>query len=171
MAVEVQVADTWILVPARPAADWLELLMGEPGDWDMDAIFPGLAEDPDNLVNESLWAGEITPQELEDKTLELISTVSGRPWYVAMRMIQLAQASWSVLGTTLLLHGIDAGKVSLSSWLDGLWYAIFSSVKKEERTKLAMLIEAMPAALQNNSEDVFESMEMTADQFTSLMRR
>lgn len=170
MPVEVRIADAWILVPARPAADWLELLMGDPRELDLDAIFPGLAEDPDNWVNESLWAGDISPQELEQKTLELISTVSGRPWYVAMRMVSLAQAHWSVLGTTLLLHGIHADRVSLSSWLDGLWYAIFSNIKKEERTKLALLIEAKPVKLQRNSEDVFESMEMTTDQFTNLMR-
>ena len=170
--VEVRIGDNWIVVPGRPAVDWLELIMGDLEEFDLDAIFPGLAEDPDELVNESLWNGEVTVDDLYRKALELISAVAGRPWYVALRMIRLAESRWSILGSAVA-RNVDVTKVSLSAWLDELWLQLFEHTGQDKWTMLASQIEIEPPPLTPDEEtqkDPFAGMEMSRDQFTQLMR-
>lgn len=143
--------------------------MGPPELLDMDAIFPGLAEDPE-IVEDALTAGQISIHDLSSKTKELLTVVCGRPWYAAMKMLALAQSRWSILGTALMLKGVDPEKVSLSAWLDGLWTVIFEHLPKDQWTRVASQIEAPPAPEPGEApRDPFADTEMTPDQFTNML--
>jgi len=138
-------------------------------DIDLEMIFPGLLEGEDQeLVNDLLLDGEFQVTDLERRALEIVSEVSGRPWWVALRMIQLAEMRWSILGAKLIWAGINPTAIPLGAWLDALWVAIFESLSKDQWTMLASLIEAIPAS--EMPEDPLESLEMSSEAFAQFMR-
>jgi hypothetical protein len=151
------------------AVDWLELLWGDPQDLELETIFPGLADDEDqDYVNEVLLSGDLSLDRLQRLALDVISEVSGRPWWVTLRMISIAESKWSILGGDLVLRGIDAGKLSLSAWLDALWPIIFDRLPRDKWTMLSSMIEAVPPS--ETETTALESMEMSVDEFSNLMR-
>lgn len=165
-ATEIQVGGEWIKVPAYPAADWLELLMGP---LELFAIFPGLCSEEDQeFVEDCLAEGVVTANDVDDATLDLIETVSGRPWWITLRMVNVAETKWSVLGADMALHGVDATKLSLSGWLDVLWVTIFKHLDDKKWLMFASQIEVPPPQVEVR--DSIETMEMSSDSFTALMR-
>lgn len=150
------------------AAEWLELLMGDAELLDLDSIFPGLASEEDHdYVTEAMIDGDISPDQVDKLALQVISEASGRPWYVALRMIHIAMSRWSILGGRLVLAGIDPQKLSLSAWLDALWLTMFDSLPKDKWTMFSSQMEIPPPS---EAKPDMESMEMSTDAFTSLMQ-
>ena len=165
--IEVQAAGRWILIPAMTAADWLELLMGDVETLDLDAVFPGLASEEDqDFINEALIRGDISPEQVDKLALQLVSEASGRSWYVTLRLIHIAMSRWSILGGRLILTGLNPQHVSLSAWLDALWLTMFDSLPKDKWTMFSSQLEMPPPS---EAKPAMESMEMSADAFTSLM--
>lgn len=165
--VELLVCESWVSVPALPAAAWIEQFMGE--DTDLDLIFPGLCSEEDqDFVSQALFDECLDVLALQRLTLDLVSQVAGRPWWVAVRMIGIAERSWSILGADLVLKRIDAATISFSAWLDALWVTIFAHLPQERWLELSTLIEMPPPS--EAPEDPMESLEMSTDAFASLMR-
>jgi len=165
-ATEINVNDEWVTVPAYPAADWLELLMG---DVQLYTIFPGLCDEEDQeYVEECLIAGAVSVSDIEDATLDLIETVSGRPWWMTLRIVAICQQRWGVIGTDMIIKGVDASKVSLAAWLDVAWIVMFNHLAEDKWTMFASQIETPPP--QMIEAEPMETVEMSVDSFTSLMR-
>lgn len=165
-AAEINVGGEWIKVPPYPAADWLELLMGK---LELFSIFPGLCSEEDQeFVEECLAAGIVDANEIDEATLDLIETVSGRSWWITLRLVNVAEEKWGVLGTDMMLHGVDATKLSLSAWLDILWVTVFKHLDDKKWLMFASQIEAPPPEVEVR--DSLETMEMSSDSFTALMR-
>lgn len=152
-------------VPALNAAGWLELLIG---DLDLELIFPGLLEEDDqDFVNEMLLTGDLGVGDLERRALDVIAEASGRPWWVAIRMVQLAQHNWSMLGGRLARSGVNPSQVPFGAWLDALWVTMFENLAQEKWTELVSAIEAVPPS--EMPEDLMESMEMDTGMFSQFM--
>ena len=164
---EVLVCGSWISVPALPAAAWVEQFMGD--DTDLDLVFPGLCSEEDqDAVGQALLEGCLDIPGLQRLTLDLISQVAGRPWWVAVRMIQIAELRWSILGADLVLRRIDADSISFSAWLDALWVTIFNHLPQEKWVEMSTMIEIPPPS--EAPEDPMESLEMSPEAFANLMR-
>lgn len=164
---EVLVCDEWIPIPAHPAATWIEQFMG--GDPELDAIFPGFCSDEDQeYVNECLFNGCLDVGSVQRLTLDLISQVSGRPWWVAVRMVMIAETRWSILTSDMTLRNVRPDMLSFSAWLDVLWSSIFSHLPQEKWIEMSSLIESPPPS--EAPEDPMETMEMSVDMFSNLMR-
>ena len=139
-----------------------------PEELDLDAIFPGLANEEDqDYVDEALANGDISITDLEKLTLDLISEVSGRPWWVAIRMIYIARMRWSIFSGNLILAQVYPDRISLSAWLDALWLNIFHGLPKDKWTMLSSILEMPPPS--EAAKDNMDTMEMSVNQFTSLM--
>jgi len=151
------------------AAEWLEILMVDAQQLNLDAVFPESLDDQEDLllIDEWLLDQKFSVQDLQERALKVVSEVSGRPWWVAMRMIHMASMKWSVLGSALILKQIDPERLSLSAWLDALWSTMFQNLPTEKWTQVSSLIEMPPPS--EMPKDPFEAMEMSRDQFTSLM--
>lgn len=162
---EIEVAREWVRVPARPAADWLELLMGPI---ELFLIFPGLCDEEDREFVEDCLAQEtVTAEEVDEATLDLIEAVSGRPWWVTLRMVNVAETKWGILGADMMLRGVDATRVSFAAWLDMLWMTIFKYLDEDKWTMFSTQIEIPPPEVA--ARQSIETMEMSSDSFTSLM--
>lgn len=128
-------------IPALPARDWLAVLMVE--DFDPADVFPDLAGDLDDEIAELILAGTIDLDDLDDAAFDVISAVSGRPWWIALRLIATARASWAVLGPMMIMR-VDAGAVSLSAWLDVLLMTIMESIDRDKAEMFVLQLEAPP---------------------------
>ena len=103
-------------------------------------------------------------EELYETCLEVISTASGRPWWVTMRLIGVARESWHILSGEMLK--VDATRMSLSGWLDVLLLVIISSMDPKDTTMFSMRLEAPPPEVETKPEE----MEMSANSFLNMGR-
>jgi hypothetical protein len=145
-------------IPAHSAAEWLAVLMAE--DCAIEDVFLEFVPDGATLL---LDAG--LGFELDDVAKEIITTVSGRPWYVSLRLIQVMRGSWNILGATMLLRGVDATRMSLSGWLDVALLLLFQHLDPKDVAMVTAQLEMPPTG----EEVPAEEMEMSREEFLSLM--
>jgi len=150
-------------IPALPAADWLSVLMVEQVD--PDDVFPGLLE-PEDLeqFDEFIVDGDINLDDVYSSFFDIIETVSGRYWWVALRLIHVAREQWHILGPDMVMRGADPTRLSLSAWLDSLLVTIIQGMKREHVSSFSLQLEAPPAG----EEIAEEEMEMSANAFLSM---
>lgn len=162
------VAGHWVTVPAQDAATWLELLMGEPEEVNLELIFPGLLDEADtDLVEDALFAEELDLPGLQRLALDVVAEAAGRPWWLTFRLLYLIQTHWSLLGARMLMSGVQAEQMSLSGWLDVAWVTVFDNVANDKWVSLAATLETPPVS---EVENPMATMEMSVDDFTAFMR-
>lgn len=122
-------------IPARDALGWLELLL-QPDLWQ---IFPGLADRQaaDEAVD-ALWAGRVDVEDVSKISLEVIATVADRPWWQALRIIQVASDAWDIV------HVNNVQGKTLAGWLDEVWSNILAHTDPKKRAGFISQIEAVP---------------------------
>lgn len=161
--VEVIFAGTRFEMPPLPAAEWLQVLLAD--DMDLADIFPGwLSEEEQELINDALFDGVVDMDQLYETCLELVTTVSGRPWWVALRLVSTARASWQVLGAEMLLKGVDASVLSLSGWLDVLLLLVMRNIDPKEAMMFTLKLEQPPPGVETKAPEP----EMSASAFLSM---
>ena len=146
-----------------PAAGWLAVLL--PKDWGLGDVFPGLLEPDDaDWVDDQIAQGDISEDDLEAVQLNILSTVTGRPWYVSMRLIQIASGAWDSIGADILTQA-DAAVLSIAGWLDVLYLVILRAMD-ENKTQLFVSELGLPP-VGYATEDP-QDLEMTHDAFMAL---
>jgi len=161
--VTVRMAHTEWTIPALPATDWLAVLMSE--SIDPDDILPGLLNDDEAFALEELLSqGVLSIPEVYDTCTDIIEKVSGRNWWVALRLIFIARESWDNVGAELILRRVDANTLSLSAWLDALFLTLLKTMDPKQVPMFTMQLEAPPEG-EKAPEQVFE---MTAEAFLSM---
>jgi hypothetical protein len=148
-------------VPAMPAADWLAYLMQSLPDVD------GLILDFFNESEELLYAGKIEIEELYEAVLDLISTVCARPWWVALRQINVARNAWHVLGPKML-ERVDFERVSIAAFLDVLLIVTLESMDPKDTAMFVLKLEMVPPELVKEQSAPIDSMEMSRGAFLSM---
>jgi len=161
LSVELTIAGQEFDIPAQSAAEWLTVLMVE--DLDLADIFPGMVEDP-APVEDLILDGKLGLDELEETILGILEIVSARPWWVALRLVEIARTSWDVLGAELLLRGVDAAKVSLAAWLDMALLVALRSMDPKDIQRFTLKLESPPPSAKKEEAD----MEMSASQFMTM---
>lgn len=140
-------------IPALPAVDWLAVLMNP--ETDLLDIFPGLLEegDQDRCMDVILDGGY---ENLEQLILDVVATVSGRPWWVALRLIEVARTSWHTMGAEMLYRGVDASRLSLSGWLDVLLLLVMRNIEPKDATMFALKLEQVPEIAGEQAQEAAE---------------
>jgi hypothetical protein len=150
-------------IPTLSAAGWLQALL--PRDWRLDSVFPGLLEPEDaEWVDDCIAQGDVSEDDLEKVQLDILSAVTGRPWYVSMRLIQVVSANWDSMGAEILMQA-DAQALSIAGWLDVLYLVILRAMD-QNKTQLFVSELGMPP-VGYATEDPQE-MEMTQAAFMAL---
>lgn len=108
------------VIPALPAARWLELLLAPQVD--PEAWFPGLCGPEQEVVLYQLQLdGLVSQEEFEAAIWECLEAVSGRRWWITLRLCMSVRAHWEWMGGALAVRGIRAQDVSLGFWLDAVY--------------------------------------------------
>lgn len=150
-----------ITIPALPAADWLAILMRE--EFSTDDMFWTLGADIATALDEALYSGALSFEDYAAMALDVIGTASGRPWYIAIRLIASATQSWNVIGAELAFRGINAAVISLSAWLDVVLLVMMRLIDKKDVAMFTLKLMAPPPGTDPTE------MEMSVDDFQALM--
>lgn len=150
-------------IPAHPASVWLAILMNE--SWDLEDIFPGLVAEVAEDVDDGLTEEVFSLDDLQDLCLDILEIVSGRPYYVTLRLVIIAREAWDTVGAELILQHIDPSSISLSAWLDVLTLTILKNLDEDKRTMVLAQLEAPPPG----EEITLEDSEMPRNQFLAMM--
>lgn len=158
------------------ALDWLSyLLTSESVD------LHGLISDLMPEVEEFFIDNDLPLGELYDLWTEVLSTVSGRPWWLAIRLVAAVREAWHILGPQLMFHGVYPETMPLAAWLDAAISIIYEHLDSNAATMFQMQLEKPPddAELRpwsakedgDNAEprDPFDNLEMDQGAFMSLM--
>ena len=150
-------------VPAEPATFWLAVLM-EPRA-DLLDLFPGCLDDDDqDLVNDLLFDGVISMQELYELVLDIVATNGSRDWWVVLRLAEVARSSWHTIGAEMLNRGVDPSRLSLSAWLDVLTLTLMRNIDPKDATMFTMKLEQPPPEMVAETKEP----EISASQFMSM---
>jgi hypothetical protein len=160
--VDVELLGQTVQIPALPAADWLAVLTVRPID--LEDIFPGMAPGGYELVDELLYSGELDLDGLYRIVLEIVGTVTGRPWWISMRLINSALQNWGLIGSKLAMAGVDAATMSLGAWIDAVFMIIVEGTPEDQLTMFFSKLEFPPPGFEPK-----EEITMDADAFYSAM--
>lgn len=143
-------------IPAMVAADWLDVLMTP---WTADGfLMEFLPHGVDLVMN------KIEPWDARDLAFDILEDVTGRHWWVALRLIQVIAEAWDVMGPEATFNGVDATKLSLAAWLDAMLVLVMRRIDKDHLPAFVAQLEAPPMG----EELPAEEMEMTTEQFLAL---
>jgi hypothetical protein len=148
-------------IPAIPAVDWLGYLMQESPDLD------GLVEDLLPEAEDLLYEMTLDLEELFEVVLETIATVAARPWWIALRLIQVARANWHIVGPDMLSRGADPGVLSLAGWLDVVLVSILNNMDPKDTTMFVLRLEASPIQVAPDNDEL-PALEMDSRFFQSM---
>lgn len=161
-------ADEVYRVEPMDAAGWLELLLADPVDW--EGLFPGLAG-PQAVfeVNQAVLAGEADDEDVKQAILDLLEAVSGRAWWITLRLCSSVRSNWESLGGELARHGVVPWGVPLGYWLDAAYATMIDLMLKGPRPKQASdwsraLTQPPPSETRNFDE------KANADAFLAALR-
>ena len=156
--------DLW-RIPHKPAVDWLRILLADTID--EEDIFPGMCGDAAVLdVNERLMQG--APDDIERLALEVLEVISGRRWWITLRLARVVRENWEMIGGTLALHGVDPRQVSLSWWLDAAYTVLIERLVGSDAKRAAEFTAALVATPPSERTEVDEEAEGNA--FLAAMR-
>lgn len=152
-------------IPALSASDWLEVLMVP--EIDLLAIVNDLLPDEDNAeLIDLMWEveDEFTMDDLHDLMFEVVSGVTGRPWWIALRLIAATQVNWDFIGADLALQGVRADTISIAAWLDVVLLTMLRNIDPEKATMFTSQLEMVPPGMTVEPVD----MEISREQFMSM---
>lgn len=156
--VELELAGKTYTFPALPASDWLATLM--VADLDPDQVILDLCPGGHALLLDD----SVDPDDLYASLLDVIEQVSGRRWWIALRLIGVIRTNWNVLGAEMFYRHIDPTVLSLSAWLDVMLVITIKAMDPKDVALFTSRLEVPPPG----EEIELESMEMSAEQFLSM---
>lgn len=145
-------------IPALPAVDWLMILMAD--QLDLDRILLELCPRGVELFTDET----VEPDALYAVLLDVIEQVSGRRWWIALRLIMTVRNNWNALGAEMFFKNIDPSRLSLSGWLDSMLVLTIRALEPKDVAMFVSRLELPPPGEEADTED----MEMSADQFLSM---
>lgn len=146
-------------IPAMSAVEWLAYLL-QPRP-DLDGMIMNFFPDLDEL----LITGQVALEEVYEILLDVISTVTARPWWVTLRLISVVYQSWHVLGP-IMLKAVDASQMSIAGWLDVLTVEVLNAMDPKDTTMFTSKLESPPPS--ERPEEPMEEMEMDRSAFLSM---
>ena len=150
-------------IPAIPASEWLELFM----DNEIEApeiLETLLASEDAERLRDLMWDDRFALTDLGDLLLEVISAVTGRPWWVALKLVATVRTQWDFLGAELVLQGVRADTISIAAWLDVALLTILRNIDPEKATMFTSQLEMPPPGVTIEP----EAMEISAEHFMSM---
>lgn len=140
--VVVEFADQFYEIPALDAAAWLKILLAE--SLDLEAIFPGLLG-PEVVaeVNMDLFEGRGTDAELVQTIKDAIEEVTGRRWWIALRLCRTIRSFWERVNGELASAGVTPFGVPLAWWLDAAYAVCFRLIRDTDPKQLTQFTQAL----------------------------
>jgi len=140
----VTIADQSYRMKFRPAAFWLERLLGERIM--VDSFIPAMVDrnGRDDLMDRMV-DGEVDDAEIIEAFRDALSLASGRSWWFTLNLVAVVKSVWAELNGQIVRAGIDPYRVTLGAWLDAVWTMVLENIDKpEERSRITTLLNNPP---------------------------
>lgn len=138
-AVDVDVGEHTVTIPALPASVWLAaLIRGSVTD-----IVPGLVDG--DVLDDEIADGRIGGAELMAAARAALAAAAGSSWWSATTLA--VQAVGSGLHAELLLNGLDPAVVSLGAYLAAALHVATRGVAAEKRDEIHWLLDKPPVGV------------------------
>lgn len=118
--------------PSRTAGGWLETLAGP--DWHAD-ILRMAEEEPYGEFLTRAEAGELGRTHLAAMARDVLAAVSGRPWWVAERLVALLRDPESMM-LGHVLQRADPSRMSLAAFLSVEYALLMKGASDVDRMKI-----------------------------------
>ena len=129
--------DVTYTVRAMDAVEWVALIDGDHPD--LYEVFPvGAGQDAIDRVEDALWEGRVTHDDVGRVGLEALGAAADRPWWVALRILASAKQAWEIVGVN------RAVGMSLAGWLDEIWFKIMERIDPKKKAAWITDIERAP---------------------------
>ena len=151
---------------ALPASAWLGALLSD----DFLGDFLALAHEGDaQQVIEGLAAGTVDFDALSEAIMELVTMLSGRPWWFTIGLVATVNGAWDTIGGYLAIRGTNAAALSLQAWIDALLAVVMLHMKPEDRNGFLVRLNKPPAGI-DTPVDVAINAKREEDVFLAQMR-
>lgn len=127
--VEVTIRGQDYLIPPRPAVDWFETMLT---DNLLELLPPEAQEQVEELYDEN-------PEAVNQIALDAYEAASGRPWYVAARLVSImldTQARGEILAR------VDLDRLSFAGALDAIYATFVRWMDKDKRAEFDAMLNA-----------------------------
>lgn len=148
VAIIVPIGDREFTVAAKPAQDWLEVLLDDEPK--LHQIIPGWCEAGcEAWIFRCMMRGTFDIKQWGDLVVKAVGVASGRSWWQAINLILGMKDSqnWHHIFGHLTLRGIDMGRVSLGAWLDATYALCTEGMDQSERIKFNLTLDTPPSTV------------------------
>ena len=152
-----------INIPAMTAAEWVGMVMV---DADLGGLEDLIDEAQADDIMDDIMDGRIAPDAIQNEMLDVISLVSGRPWWVTLRLLHAAQEAWDTIGGYLAIKGINAANMSFQAFMDALLNATLRHVDPKNHSSMMTKLKMPPKGV--DAPKIDEARE--ADVFMAYMK-
>ena len=148
-------------VPPRNARDWLEVLLS--AELDVTEILPGFLDPADEMaVDQAMVDGDVTPEELEKRVLELMDETVGHPWWWTWRVLNTLTSAhmWPYVHGRLVRDGVDPAARGLGEWLHAGLSVVRDLIDPQKFQRLMTELDSTPVGVEveldyRSEEDTF----------------
>jgi len=128
-------------------------------DWNCDDLVIDLVPNGINLILDRLDL-----DQTEELTIDILEEVTGRHWWIALRLIGFITDTWDVMGPEATFHHVDPERLSLAAWLDAMLVLLMQRLDKDQAALFVARLESPPMG----EEIPVEEMEISERQFLSM---
>jgi hypothetical protein len=152
-------------VPPRTAPEWLAALATD----DPMGLFPGLLADDDDFawVVDRLLTEPDFPDKLTRVSRKLLGAATGRDWWVADRLVQIARVNWGVISGHLALNGGDISRMDIATFVNAVYAWCIRNAEQDKVDDFDAKLALPPAGV---DDDEFDD-EGAGDDFMAMMNR
>lgn len=145
------------------ASDWLGLILAEENLGGLDGL---LGEEEHDRIIDDILDGRLDPHALIKAQQDVVTLVSGRPWWVTLRLLYMAQGSWDAIGGYMASHGVNATQMPLQAWMDALLATILKHMDPKNHSSMMTKLKMPPKGV--DAPKIDEARE--ADLFRAYMK-
>lgn len=128
-------ADAWLGAILTAGSSWQGMLLSLLEPFDRERIEARMLD------------GRISNQDVIDAGRAAFQTATGRNWWEAQNIIQVADAGWDEVGGEMTLRGVNPRLVTIGAWVDAAWLVLrrgAASVSKEQLASIESEIRSRP---------------------------
>lgn len=127
-----------------PASEWVAALLDDDGITGLLDLFgENVADD----VFDMLADGTVDLGTLNEAIYDIVTVVSGRPWWFTIRLIHMAAGAWDSIGGDLAYRGIRADLMPFATWMDALLRVVMDRISPDDRTSVLARLNAPPVGV------------------------
>ena len=166
-SLDVDLGGETFTVPPIPATGWFVAILDETS---LLPLIPGLMDDgAEERITDMLLDGTVVPEDITNRSRELLTAAAGRPWWEADRLIRSAADSWQIIGGELTRLGVDLDAVSLAAALNAIYVVCVRTMDEKERNKFDIDLRLPPIGVEGvSAESLYDEKAATAA-FAALM--